>query len=106
MSAEMDKAWKPQDVERELYRSWEEAGLFVADPTSERPKFSIVLPPPNITDELHLGHAIQQSMMDLYCRYKRMRGLEVLWLPRTDHAAIATQNLIQTRHAAADTFKV
>src|SRR5258708_9227267 len=105
MSAEMDKAWKPQDVERELYRSWEEAGLFVADPSSERPKFSIGLPPPNITGELHLGHAMQQSLMDLYCRYKRMRGFEVLWLPGTDHAAIATQNVIERQLAAEATSK-
>ena len=105
MSAEMDKAWKPQDVERELYRSWEEAGLFTADPSSDRPKFSIVLPPPNITGELHLGHAMQQSLMDLYCRYKRMRGFEVLWLPGTDHAAIATQNVIERQLAAKGTSK-
>ena len=105
MSAEMDKAWKPQEVERELYRSWEEAGLFVADPTSKRPKFSIVLPPPNITGELHLGHAMQQSLMDLYCRYERMRGFEVLWLPGTDHAAIATQNVIERQLAAEGTSK-
>src|SRR5258708_32626907 len=105
MSAEMDKAWKPQEVEHELYRSWEEAGLLVADPTSKRPKFSIVVAPANIPGELHLGHAMQQSLMALYCRYKRMRGFEVLWLPGTDHAAIATQNVIERQLAAEGTSK-
>src|ERR1700716_3331343 len=102
---EMEKAWKPQEVERELYLGWEEAGLFVADPHSPKPHFSIVLPPPNITGELHLGHAMQQSLMDVYCRYKRMRGFEVLWLPGTDHAAIATQNVIERQLATEGTTK-
>ena len=83
---EMEKAWKPQEVERELYRSWEKAGLFVADPHSPKPHFSMVLPPPNITGELHLGHAVNHSLQDVYSRYKRLRGFEVLWLPGTDHA--------------------
>jgi valyl-tRNA synthetase len=105
MAAEMDKAWKPQEVEAELYRQWEQAGLFIADNKSDRPRFSIVIPPPNITGELHLGHAMQHSLMDLYCRYKRMRGFEVLWLPGTDHAAIATQNVIERQLAAEGTSK-
>ncbi|MGB2941087.1 MAG: valine--tRNA ligase [Candidatus Dormiibacterota bacterium] len=91
----MDKAWRPQDVEPELYRSWEEAGLFVAHADSPRPKFSIVLPPPNVTGELHLGHAVSGTIQDVYCRYRRMLGFEVLWLPGTDHAAIGTQNVIE-----------
>jgi valyl-tRNA synthetase len=102
---EMEKAWKPQEVERELYQGWEEAGLFVADPHSPRPHFSMVLPPPNITGELHLGHAVNHSLQDVYARYKRMRGFEVLWLPGTDHAAIATQNVIEKRLAAEGTSK-
>jgi valyl-tRNA synthetase len=102
---EMEKAWKPQEVEREFYRRWEEAGLFVADNHSQRPHFSIVLPPPNVTGELHLGHATNHSLQDIYCRYKRMRGFEVLWLPGTDHAAIATQNVIEKQLAAEGTSK-
>src|SRR3982075_706326 len=102
---EMEKAWKPQEVERELYRSWEEAGLFVADPHSPKPHFSMVLPPPNITGELHLGHAVNHSLQDVYSRYKRLRGFEVLWLPGTDHAAIATQNVIEKQLAAEGTSK-
>ncbi|MDP9325247.1 MAG: class I tRNA ligase family protein, partial [Candidatus Dormibacteraeota bacterium] len=84
VKAPMDKAWRPQDVEPELYRSWEEAGLFVAHADSPRPKFSIVLPPPNVTGELHLGHAVSGTIQDVYCRYRRMLGFEVLWLPGTD----------------------
>ena len=102
---EMEKAWKPQEVEREFYRRWEEAGLFVADNQSPRPHFSVVLPPPNITGELHLGHAVNHSIQDIYCRYKRMLGFEVLWLPGTDHAAIATQNVIEKQLAAEGTTK-
>src|ERR1700694_4815029 len=102
---EMEKAWKPQEVEREFYRSWEEAGLFVADSRSPRPHFSMVLPPPNITGEPHLGHPTNPSLQDVYCRYKRMRGFEVLWLPGTDHAAIATQNVIEKQLAAEGTSK-
>ena len=95
----MDKAWRPQDVERDLYRSWEEAGLFTAHSDSPRPKFSMVLPPPNVTGELHLGHAASGTIQDIYCRYRRMLGFEVLWLPGTDHAAIATQNVIERQLA-------
>src|ERR1700716_3922781 len=102
---EMEKAWKPQEEERELCRSWEEAGLFVADPHPPKPHFSMVLPPPNITGELHLGHAVNHSLQDVYSRYKRMRGFEVLWLPGTDHAAIATQNVIERQLAQEGTTK-
>src|ERR1700730_2056735 len=102
---EMETAWKPQEVERDFYRRWEEAGLFVADKRSQRPRFSMVLPPPNITGELHLGHAVNHSLQDVYCRYKRMSGFEVLWLPGTDHAAIATQNVIEKQLAAEGTTK-
>jgi valyl-tRNA synthetase len=96
----MDKAWSPRDIEPELYRSWEDAGLFTADPDDPRPKFSIVLPPPNVTGELHLGHAVSGTIQDIYCRLRRMQAFEVLWLPGTDHAAIATQNVIEKQLAA------
>src|SRR6202171_6358243 len=102
---EMEKAWKPHEVEREFYRSWEEAGLFVADRRSPRTHLSMALPPPNITGELHLGHAVNPPLQDVYCRYKRMSGFEVLWLPGTDHAAIATQNVIEKQLAAEGTTK-
>src|SRR5690348_11550815 len=103
--ARKGSAWRPQEVEPELYRRWEEAGLFRADPGDPRPKFSVVLPPPNVTGELHLGHATAFTLQDLYCRYKRLRGFEVLWLPGTDHAAIATQNVIEKQLASEGTTK-
>ncbi|HEV1998544.1 MAG TPA: valine--tRNA ligase [Candidatus Dormibacteraeota bacterium] len=101
---EMPKAWRPQDVEERMYSEWEEAGLFRADPADPRPHFSIAMPPPNVTGELHLGHA-EYTLQDLYCRYKRMQGHEVLWIPGTDHAAIATQNVIEKQLAVEGTSK-
>jgi valyl-tRNA synthetase len=103
--SDMPKAWRPQDVEREMYRGWEEAGLFLADPADPRPHFSMVMPPPNVTGELHMGHATSDTIQDVLARYKRMRGYEVLWLPGTDHAAIATQNVIEKQLAAEGTTK-
>ena len=103
-TTEMPKAWRPQDVEVQMYRRWEEAGLFQADPRDPRPHFAIAMPPPNVTGELHLGHA-EYTLQDLYCRYKRMQGYEVLWIPGTDHAAIATQNVIEKQLAAEGTSK-
>jgi valyl-tRNA synthetase len=100
----MAKAWKPQEVEEQMYRQWEEAGLFRADPGDPRAHFSIAMPPPNVTGELHLGHA-EYTLQDLYCRYKRMCAYEVLWIPGTDHAAIATQNVIEKQLAAEGTSK-
>ena len=99
------KAWRPQEVEAEMYRAWEEAGYFIADADSPRPKYSIVLPPPNITGELHMGHATNGTIQDVLSRYKRMRGYEVLWLPGTDHAAIATNAIIERQLAAEGSSK-
>ncbi len=102
---QMPKAFDPQAVEAGWYARWESAGLFVADPKSEKPKFAICLPPPNITGELHLGHALNGTLQDICARYRRMAGYEVLFLPGTDHAAIATQNVIEKRLAAEGTTK-
>jgi valyl-tRNA synthetase len=96
---EMPKAFDPQAIEAGWYARWEEAGLFVADPSSDKPKFSMAFPPPNITGELHMGHALQTAVYDLIARYKRMTGIEVLFLPGYDHAAIATQNVIEKQLA-------
>ncbi|MDQ6747489.1 MAG: valine--tRNA ligase, partial [Candidatus Dormibacteraeota bacterium] len=103
-SAPMPKAWKPQDVEQQMYVAWEEAGLFTADASDTSPPFVIAMPPPNITGELHLGHA-QYTVQDLYCRYKRMLGFNVLWIPGTDHAAIATNALIERQLLAEGTTR-
>src|SRR3981189_3948936 len=99
MTSEMPKAFDPQAVEAGWYARWESAGLFIADPRSKKRKFAICLPPPNITGELHLGHALNGTVQDITARYRRMAGFEVLFLPGTDHAAIATQNVIEKRLA-------
>jgi valyl-tRNA synthetase len=91
--------YQPADIEGPLYERWVERGYFTADPTSDKPPFSLVLPPPNVTGNLHLGHALEQSMMDALTRRARMRGFDVLWLPGMDHASIAVQNLVE-RHLA------
>jgi valyl-tRNA synthetase len=95
----MPKAFDPQAIEAGWYARWEADGLFVADPLSERPKFAMCFPPPNITGELHLGHALQTAVYDTIARYKRMTGHEVLFLPGYDHAGIATQNVIEKQLA-------
>ena len=102
---EMPKAFDPQAIEAGWYARWEGDGLFIADPTSDRPKFTMCFPPPNITGELHLGHALQTAVYDLLARYKRMAGYEVLFLPGYDHAAIATQNVIEKQLAREGTTK-
>ena len=102
---EMPKAFDPKAIEAGWYARWEEAGLFVADASSDKPKFTMCFPPPNITGELHMGHALQTALYDLLARYKRMAGYEVLFLPGYDHAAIATQNVIEKQLAAEGTTK-
>ena len=98
-------AYDPQAIEARWYARWETSGLFVADSQSDRPKFTMCFPPPNITGELHLGHALQTAVYDLIARYKRMTGHEVLFLPGYDHAAIATQNVIEKQLAKEGTSK-
>jgi valyl-tRNA synthetase len=89
----------PAEVEGPLYERWIERGYFTADPSSDKAPYTIVIPPPNVTGSLHLGHALEQSMMDSLTRRARMRGFDVLWLPGMDHASIAVQNLVE-RHLA------
>ncbi len=103
--SQMPKAFDPQAIEAGWYARWEADALFVADPTSDRPKFAMCFPPPNITGELHMGHALQTAVYDLLARYKRMTGHEVLFLPGYDHAAIATQNVIEKQLAREGTTK-
>ncbi len=88
---EMGKTYSPSEFEEKIYKLWEDNGCFIANAKSEKPKFSIVLPPPNITAQLHMGHAFDHTLQDVLCRFKRMTGHEVLWLPGTDHASIATE---------------
>ena len=104
-SGSMPGAYDPGAVESVWYRRWLDADLFRADPESTKPAFSIAIPPPNITGDLHLGHAVQVALQDAWSRYRRMTGYEVLWLPGTDHAAIATQNVIEKQLAQEGTTK-
>jgi valyl-tRNA synthetase len=93
---ELSKAYEHREVEPRWYRFWMERGYFHADARDRsRPAFSIVLPPPNITGSLHLGHALTATLQDVLCRWKRMSGFNVLWLPGTDHAGIATQMIVE-----------
>jgi valyl-tRNA synthetase len=95
----MPTTFDPQAIEAGWYARWENDGLFIADPKSGKPKYTICLPPPNITGELHMGHALNHTLQDICARYRRMAGFEVLFLPGMDHAAIATQNVIERQLA-------
>lgn len=97
------KVYEPVEVEGKWYRYWEENGLFKASTNSDKPSFSIVIPPPNVTGKLHMGHALNNTLQDILARYKRMKGYNVLWQPGTDHAGIATQNVVEKDLAAKGT---
>ncbi|WP_153035071.1 valine--tRNA ligase [Amycolatopsis sp. YIM 10] len=92
---DLPNAWNPADEEAAMYQRWVDAGYFKADSSSEKPPFTIVLPPPNVTGSLHMGHALNHTVMDALTRRRRMQGFEVLWLPGMDHAGIATQNVVE-----------
>ncbi len=96
----LPRSWEPGAVEGAIYQGWLDAGYFTADPASTKPAFSMVLPPPNVTGDLHMGHALEHSLMDALARRKRMQGYEVLWLPGMDHAGIATQSVVEKQLAA------
>ncbi|MDK7180042.1 valine--tRNA ligase [Corynebacterium riegelii] len=98
----LPKSWDPKEQEERLYEGWVEAGYFTADPASEKPAYSIVLPPPNVTGQLHMGHALDHTLMDSLVRRKRMQGYEVLWLPGMDHAGIATQTKVEAKLKAEE----
>ncbi|MFD9574773.1 valine--tRNA ligase [Streptomyces sp. NPDC059982] len=98
-TSELPTQYAPAEVEGKLYERWVERGYFTADPASEKPAYTIVIPPPNVTGSLHLGHAFQHTLMDALTRRKRMQGYESLWLPGMDHAGIATQNKVEQQLA-------
>lgn len=104
-SGALPKAWDPGAAEGLIYQSWVDAGYFTADAASAKPAYSIVLPPPNVTGSLHMGHALDHTLMDALTRRKRMQGYEVLWLPGMDHAGIATQTLVERKLAAGGSGK-
>ncbi|MBR2968428.1 MAG: valine--tRNA ligase [Clostridia bacterium] len=88
---DMSKTYSPKEFETKIYEKWEQEGYFHAQPNADKIPFTVVIPPPNITGQLHMGHALNQTLQDSIVRYKRMQGYEALWLPGTDHASIATE---------------
>jgi valyl-tRNA synthetase len=101
MSTEKELAatFSPADIETPLYEKWLAAGYFTPDANSKKPPFAIVIPPPNVTGSLHIGHALDHTLQDILVRMKRMKGFETLWLPGMDHAGIATQNVVEKQFA-------
>ena len=99
MSRELASSFSPADIEAALYEKWVAAGYFKATSTSTKPAFTIVIPPPNVTGSLHIGHALDHTLQDTLIRMKRMKGFEALWLPGMDHAGIATQNVVEKQLA-------
>ncbi len=102
--SDLDNAYDPKVAEEKWYTFWEEKGYFKADPHSEKEPYCIVLPPPNVTGQLHMGHALVNTLQDIMIRFKKMQGYETLWIPGTDHAGIATQSVVE-RHLYAKTGK-
>jgi valyl-tRNA synthetase len=100
---ELAKAYEPAGVEEKWYRVWRERGYFHGDERREGKTFSMVIPPPNITGSLHMGHALNNTIQDILCRYHRMLGDVTMWIPGTDHAGIATQNVVERQLAAEGT---
>ena len=96
--SEIATKYNPKELEGKWYKFWEEKNFFHAKPNKDKKPFTIVIPPPNITGILHMGHALNNTIQDIYVRLKRMQGFETLWMPGTDHAGIATQNEIGRAH--------
>ncbi len=95
MAEELSKQYNPKETEDKWYKIWEENNLFAAKVSPDKPPYCIVIPPPNVTGILHMGHALNNSIQDILIRYKRMESFETLWMPGTDHAGIATQNVVE-----------
>ena len=94
---DLPTVYDPKETEEKIYKFWEDGEYFKADAESKKPAYSIVIPPPNVTGVLHMGHALDETLQDILVRYHRMSGYETLWLPGTDHAGIATQNVVEKK---------
>ena len=99
MTEELAKVYVPADAEKLVSERWADSGAFHAEPTTDTtvPSYSVVIPPPNVTAALHLGHALNNTLQDVLVRYHRMRGFNTMWMPGTDHAGIATQTVVEKR---------
>ena len=95
MASQLDKTYEPKAVEDRWYQEWIRRGYFQASPQNPGVPYCIVIPPPNVTGSLHVGHALNNSLQDILIRWRRMQGRNVLWMPGTDHAGIATQNVVE-----------
>src|ERR1700760_1937214 len=104
--AMLDKTFNPKDVEGRIYAQWEASGAFKAGRRPDAPTFCIVIPPPNVTGRLHIGHALNNTLQDILIRFERMRGKDVLWQPGTDHAGIATQMIVERQLAERQMSRV
>lgn len=104
MSDQLPKAYEPNGIETKWYEFWKNKGFFTPNSASQKPSYCIVIPPPNVTGMLHMGHALVNTLQDILIRWKRMSGFETLWLPGTDHAGIATQTVVE-RHLIASEGK-
>ena len=111
----MSEKYEPSEVEDKFYKIWEQRGYFEidgnksiqeSDAKGKQKTFSIMMPPPNVTGSLHIGHALTFTLQDIITRYKRMDGFKTLWQPGTDHAGIATQNVVEKQLLAEGTTKV
>ena len=96
-NTELPKTYAPSEFEDRIYQNWVDKGYFTPDPDSTAPSFSVVIPPPNVTGQLHMGHALDETLQDILVRTKRMQGYNTLWVPGTDHAGIATQIKVEER---------
>ena len=96
---EFSTRYNPKQVEDKIYKFWQKGDFFKAKINSQKKPFCIVIPPPNITGILHMGHALNNTIQDVLIRYRRMAGFESLWMPGTDHAGIATQNVVEKKIA-------
>ncbi len=94
---DLPTVYDPKETEEKIYKFWEDGEYFKADAKSDKPAYSMVIPPPNVTGVLHMGHALDETLQDILTRYHRMSGFETLWLPGTDHAGIATQNVVEKK---------
>ncbi|MBM3335263.1 class I tRNA ligase family protein, partial [Candidatus Sumerlaeota bacterium] len=102
---QLETRYSPAPIEAKWYRFWEESGFFTADPTDSRSTYCIAIPPPNITGVLHMGHGLNNTIQDILVRWKRMAGFNTLWIPGTDHASIATENVVEQQLAKEGTGK-
>ena len=92
---DLPTVYDAKGTEEEIYKFWEDGEYFKADAKSDKPPYSMVIPPPNVTGVLHMGHALDETLQDILTRYHRMSGFETLWVPGTDHAGLATQNVVE-----------